>query len=58
MEQVTGYTKFRYFSETVIGEESLEMPRLSLETVALWVELPDRNDVGATTTIRWISMQH
>jgi len=42
VEQVTGYKKFRYFSETVIGEESLEMPRLSLETVALWVELPDR----------------
>ncbi len=42
VEQVTGYKKFRYFSETVLGEYSLEMPRLSLETVALWVELPDR----------------
>jgi DEAD/DEAH box helicase domain-containing protein len=42
VEQVTGYKKIRYFSETVIGEDSLEMPRLSLETVALWVELPDR----------------
>jgi DEAD/DEAH box helicase domain-containing protein len=42
VEQVTGYKKFRYFSDTVIGEESLEMPKLSLETVALWVELPDR----------------
>ena len=43
VEQVTGYKKFRYFSETVIGEDSLEMPKLSLETVALWVELPDRH---------------
>jgi DEAD/DEAH box helicase domain-containing protein len=42
VEQVTGYKKFRYFSETIIGEDSLEMPKLSLETVALWVELPDR----------------
>jgi len=42
IEQVTGYKKFKYFSDTVIGEESLEMPKLSLETVALWVELPDR----------------
>jgi len=42
VEQVTGYKKFRYFSESVIGEESLEMPNLSLETVALWVELPER----------------
>jgi DEAD/DEAH box helicase domain-containing protein len=42
VEQVTGYKKIRYFSETVIGEESLEMPKLPLETVALWVELPDR----------------
>lgn len=42
VEQVTGYKKFRYFSEIVLGEYSLEMPKLSLETVALWVELPDR----------------
>ncbi|GFO96180.1 DEAD/DEAH box helicase [groundwater metagenome] len=42
VEQVTGYKKIRYFSETVIGEESLEMPRHSLETVAIWVEMPDR----------------
>jgi DEAD/DEAH box helicase domain-containing protein len=42
VEQVTGFKKIRYFSDTVIGEEALEMPRLSLETVALWVELPDR----------------
>ncbi len=42
VEQVTGYKKFRYFTETVLGEYPLEMPRLSLETVALWVELPDR----------------
>ncbi len=42
VEQVTGYKKFRYFSETVLGEYSLEMPKLSLETVALWLELPDR----------------
>jgi DEAD/DEAH box helicase domain-containing protein len=42
VEQVTGFKKFRYFSETVIGEDALEMPRISLETVALWVELPDR----------------
>jgi DEAD/DEAH box helicase domain-containing protein len=42
VEQVTGYKKIRYFSETVIGEESLEMPKLPLETVALWIELPGR----------------
>jgi DEAD/DEAH box helicase domain-containing protein len=42
VEQVTGYKKFRYFSEIVLGEYSLEMPRFSLETVALWVELTDR----------------
>ncbi len=42
VEQVTGYKKLRYFSEIVLGEYSLEMPKLSLETVALWVELPDR----------------
>jgi DEAD/DEAH box helicase domain-containing protein len=42
VEQVTGYKKYRYFSETVMGEYSLEMPKLSLETVALWLELPGR----------------
>lgn len=42
IEQVTGYKRLRYFSETVLGEYSLEMPKLSLETVALWLELPDR----------------
>lgn len=42
VEKVTGYKKFRYFSETVLGEYALDMPGLSLETVALWIELPDR----------------
>jgi DEAD/DEAH box helicase domain-containing protein len=42
VEQVTGYKRYKYFSETVLGEYPLEMPKLSLETVALWLELPDR----------------
>jgi DEAD/DEAH box helicase domain-containing protein len=42
VEKVTGYKKIRYFSEIILGEHPLEMPKLSLETVALWIELPDR----------------
>ncbi len=42
IEKVTGYKKIRYFSEIILGEYPLEMPKLSLETMALWIELPDR----------------
>ncbi|RJS71945.1 hypothetical protein CW696_03845 [ANME-2 cluster archaeon] len=42
VEQVTGYKRYKYFSDVVLGECPLEMPELSLETVALWIELPDR----------------
>ncbi len=42
VEQVIGYKKYKYFSDVVLGECPLEMPKLSLETVALWIELPDR----------------
>lgn len=42
VEQVTEYRKYKYFSDTVLETCLLEMPKLSLETVALWIELPDR----------------
>ena len=42
VEQVTGYKRYKYFSDVVLGECPLEMSELSLETVALWTELPDR----------------
>ncbi|ADI74019.1 DEAD/DEAH box helicase domain protein [Methanohalobium evestigatum Z-7303] len=41
-EQVTGYKKFQQFSEEELGEYSLDMPRTTLETESLWMELPER----------------
>jgi DEAD/DEAH box helicase domain-containing protein len=42
VEQVTEYKKYKYFRDIVMETCLLEMPKLSLETVALWIELPDR----------------
>ncbi|PKL59052.1 MAG: ATP-dependent helicase [Methanomicrobiales archaeon HGW-Methanomicrobiales-5] len=42
VEKIVSYKKLKYFSETVIGEYPLDIPKLSLETVALWIKLPDR----------------
>jgi DEAD/DEAH box helicase domain-containing protein len=40
IEQVIGYKKYKYFSDTVQGEYALDMPRLILDTVSFWIELP------------------
>jgi len=42
VEQVTEYKKYKYFRDIVLEACLLDMPKLSLETVALWIELPDR----------------
>ena len=38
--QVIGYRRIQHFSETVLGEEPLEMPVTEYETVAMWWDLP------------------
>ncbi|WP_440951959.1 DEAD/DEAH box helicase [Methanococcoides sp. FTZ1] len=40
-QQVTGYKRFRQRTDEEIGQHSLTMPKFSLETEALWIELPD-----------------
>jgi DEAD/DEAH box helicase domain-containing protein len=42
IEHVTGYKQLQSFTENEIGEYKLDMPPLTLETVALWLEFPDR----------------
>lgn len=42
VEEITSFKKIKTFSETVLGEVSIDMPKLSLETIALWIELPTR----------------
>jgi DEAD/DEAH box helicase domain-containing protein len=42
VEEITSFKKIKNFSETIIGEVSIDIPKLSLETVALWIELPTR----------------
>ena len=39
-QQVTGYRKIQQRSDTELGQHSLEMPQFSLETEAIWLELP------------------
>ncbi len=38
--QVIGYRRIQHFSETVLGEEPLDMPLTEYETVAMWWDLP------------------
>jgi DEAD/DEAH box helicase domain-containing protein len=38
--QVVGFRKKRQFTEEVLGEEPLDLPPQSFETVALWFEVP------------------
>ncbi len=38
--QVIGYRRIQHFSETVLGEEGLDMPLTEYETVAMWWDLP------------------
>ena len=38
--QVIGYRRIQQFSETVLGEEPLDMPVTEYETVAMWWDLP------------------
>jgi DEAD/DEAH box helicase domain-containing protein len=40
--QVLGFKKKRVYSEEVIGEESLDLPPQSFETVAFWFGIPTR----------------
>lgn len=40
-QQVTGYRRFRQRTDEEIGQHSLTMPKFSLETEALWLELPE-----------------
>jgi DEAD/DEAH box helicase domain-containing protein len=37
---VVGFKKYRQFSEEVIGEEPLDLPRIEFSTVALWFDVP------------------
>ncbi|WP_406661621.1 DEAD/DEAH box helicase [Methanolobus sp. ZRKC3] len=39
-QQVTGYKKIQQRSDADLGQQSLDMPEFSLETEALWLELP------------------
>ncbi|TQD23416.1 DEAD/DEAH box helicase [Methanolobus vulcani] len=39
-QQVTGYRKIQQRSDTELGQHSLDMPQFSLETEAIWLELP------------------
>lgn len=41
IQQVTGYRKLQLRSENELGRFELDMPEFSLETEALWLELPD-----------------
>ncbi len=38
--QVIGYRRIQHFSETMLGEEPLDMPLTEYETVAMWWDLP------------------
>ena len=38
--QVIGYRRVQHFSETVLGEEPLDMPLTEYETVAMWWDVP------------------
>jgi DEAD/DEAH box helicase domain-containing protein len=40
VEQVIGYRRLQQFSETVLGDEPLDLPPQSFETAALWFDLP------------------
>ncbi|MBW6441005.1 DEAD/DEAH box helicase [Patescibacteria group bacterium] len=42
IEHVTGYKQLQHFTEDEKGEFKLDMPPLTLETIALWLEFPDR----------------
>jgi DEAD/DEAH box helicase domain-containing protein len=37
---VIGYRRIQHFSETVLGEEPLDMPLTEYETVAMWLDVP------------------
>lgn len=41
-QQVTGYRKIQQRSDKELGQHSLEMPTFTLQTEALWLELPHR----------------
>jgi DEAD/DEAH box helicase domain-containing protein len=38
--QVIGYRRIQHFSETVLGEEPLDMPLTEYETVGMWWDVP------------------
>ncbi|WP_445475606.1 DEAD/DEAH box helicase [Methanococcoides methylutens] len=40
-QQVTGYKRFMQRTDEELGQSSLTMPKFSLETEALWLELPE-----------------
>lgn len=42
IEHVIGYKQLQHFTEKEKGECKLDLPPLTLETVALWLEFPDR----------------
>ena len=42
IEQVIGYKQYKNFTEDEIGEHQLDMPKFTLETISLWLELPCR----------------
>jgi len=42
IEHVIGYKQYKNFTDEVKGEYPLDMPKLTLETVSLWLEFPDR----------------
>jgi DEAD/DEAH box helicase domain-containing protein len=39
---VVGFKKYRQFSEELIGEESLDLPTIRFNTVALWFDIPPK----------------
>jgi DEAD/DEAH box helicase domain-containing protein len=39
---VVGFKKYRQFTEEMIGEEPLDLPTISFDTVALWFDIPPK----------------
>ena len=41
-QQVVGYRRIQQYTEEILGEEGLDLPRQSFETHALWFQVPRR----------------
>ena len=41
-DRIAGYRKIRTHSDETMSAHDIEMPPITLQTVALWLKLPDR----------------